>query len=209
METQTRHSERYFCYRRPPGATAWRQLSLFHNYDFVAPIYPLLERAAFGQTLDEARNAFLDPAIFSKRVLLIGEGNGRFLAHCLQHKVGGSITIIDLSGKMLSLLRSRVCRINCRTALQFVQGDFRDWQPDELLFDAIVTHFFLDLFRPNSQRHIVEKIAAISQPEAVWVNVDFRPGLGSPMHRLLIGSSIASTSYLVESKRIDTMILPS
>ena len=143
----------------------------------------MLERAAFGRALDEARNAFLYSVVSRNRLLLIGEGNGRFLAHCLQHKVGGSITVVDLSGKMLSLLRSRVRQIERRTALELIQADFRQWQREGQPFDAIVTHFFLDLFLPGSQWSVIEKIAALSQPETIWVNVDFRPALRSPLSR--------------------------
>ena len=149
----------------------------------MARIYPALERAAFGRALDEARKAFLDSVVSRHRLLLIGEGNGRFLADCLRHKVGGSITVVDSSGKMLSLLRSRVGQIERRTALELIQADFRQWQGWGEPFDAIVTHFFLDLFLPGSQRLVMEKIATVSQPDTVWVNVDFRPTLRSPFHR--------------------------
>ena len=156
---------------------------MFRNYDLVARIYPALERAAFGRALDQARTAFFEPVVSSNRLLLIGEGNGRFLADCLQHKVGGSITVVDSSRKMLSLLQSRVKCIERRTALELIHADFRKWQGAEQPFDAIVTHFFLDLFRPDSQRTVMEKMAVVSQPETIWVNVDFRPILRSACNR--------------------------
>ena len=156
---------------------------IFRNYDPVAWIYPTLERAAFGRTLDAARNAFFDSVVCRNRLLLIGEGNGRFFANCLKHKRGGSITVVDLSGNMLSLLRSRVRRIEPQTAVELVQADFRHWPALGQSFDAIVTHFFLDLFLPGSQRTVIEKIGALSQPETIWVNVDFRPTLRLPINR--------------------------
>ena len=158
---------------------------IFRNYDVVASIYPTLERLAFGGQLDDARNAFFDSLVCRHRLLLIGEGNGRFLGTCLQHKIGGSITVVDLSGKMLSLVRSRVREMEKRTALELVQADFRHWPVAGKQFDGIVTHFFLDLFRPDSQRSIVQKIAALSSREAIWVNVDFQTRLGSPLYRCI------------------------
>jgi ubiquinone/menaquinone biosynthesis C-methylase UbiE len=149
----------------------------------VASLYPTLERAAFGRKLEDARTAFFDSVVCRKRLLLIGEGNGRFLAKCLQRKIGGSITVVDLSGKMLSLVRSRVRRMELRTALELVHSDFRHWQEGRRRFDAVVTHFFLDLFLPDSQRTVIEKITALSQPETIWVNIDFLPTLRSPLSR--------------------------
>lgn len=156
---------------------------IFRNYDVVASIYPALERAAFGRQLDDARNAFFDSLVCRNRLLLIGEGNGRFLGTCLQHKTGGSITVVDLSGKMLSLLRSRVREMEKRTALELVEADFRNWPVAGQLFDGIVTHFFLDLFKPDSQRSVIQKIAALSHRETIWVNVDFQTTLGAPLYR--------------------------
>jgi ubiquinone/menaquinone biosynthesis C-methylase UbiE len=149
----------------------------------VAWIYPTLERVAFGRKLEDARNAFFDSVVCRKRLLLIGEGNGRFLAKCVRHKIGGSITVVDLSGKMLSLVRSRVKRIEVQTALELVHSDFREWQGVGQQFDAVVTHFFLDLFLPDSQRTVIEKITALSRPKTIWVNIDFRPTLASPLNR--------------------------
>jgi ubiquinone/menaquinone biosynthesis C-methylase UbiE len=153
------------------------------NYDFVAPFYPMLERAAFGEGLTEARRASLSPVVSAERALLIGEGNGRFLATCLEEKIGGSITVVESSGKMLSLLRARIQQIALRTKLEIVHADFCEWSPVALPFDIIVTHFFLDLFRPVSQRRVIEKITALSDAKTIWVNVDFRPVIQSSLHR--------------------------
>jgi len=158
---------------------------IFRNYDIVASIYPTLERMAFGQQLDDARKAFFDSLIFRNRLLLIGEGNGRFLGTCLQHKIGGSITVVDLSAEMLSLLRCRVRDMEKRTAVEVVQADFRHWPVAGQSFDGIVTHFFLDLFKPDTQRSIIQKIATLSCRETIWVNVDFQARLSSPLYRCI------------------------
>lgn len=160
-------------------------LIMARNYDFVAPFYPLLERAAFGSGLSEARDASLPAVLSAQRALLIGEGNGRFLASCLNEKCEGSITVVESSGKMLSLLRARIRGIELRTRLELVHADFRDWAAPGADFDVIVTHLFLDLFRPDSQRRILEKITALSTENTVWINVDFRPAIQSRIHRVI------------------------
>ena len=157
----------------------------FANFDLVAAMYPALEWAAFGRALDRARTSFLDRIMCCDRLLLIGEGNGRFLADCLRRKTGGSITVVDSSAKMLSLLRSRIRNIDSRTSLQLLEADFLEWNGDARRFDATVTHFFLDLFKPARQRVVIEKIGALSGPDGIWVDVDFQPGAGSMFHRTI------------------------
>jgi len=49
------------------------------QFDLVAPIYPALECLVFGMLLDDARQAFFDKVLEADRILLVGEGNGRFL----------------------------------------------------------------------------------------------------------------------------------
>ena len=155
------------------------------TYDFVAPFYPLLEKAAFGDGLTEARQASLCPVVLAERALLIGEGNGRFLAACVEEKIGGSITVVDSSERMLSLARSRIRESALQTNVELIHADFCEWSPSEPHFDVIVTHFFLDLFRPESQRRLIEKITALSTVNTIWMNVDYRPVIHSRLHRVI------------------------
>ncbi len=147
------------------------------TFDFVAPVYSTLEWLTFGNALNEARQAFLSRTIMAERLLLIGEGDGRFLAGCLRGKAGGSITVIDSSVTMLARAKARASRIAHRTTLRFVHRDIRAFQQDEEKFDAIVTHFFLDLFRPESQRAVIREITTLADRDGFWVNVDYAPHL--------------------------------
>jgi hypothetical protein len=67
------------------------------TFDSVAPFYPLLERLVFGENLAAARDAFSEDLIQSHRILLIGEGNGRFLKRILEYKKRGTITVVEKS----------------------------------------------------------------------------------------------------------------
>ena len=49
------------------------------EFDLVAPFYPGLERLVFGTHLNNARQTFLLEILKANQVLLVGEGNGRFL----------------------------------------------------------------------------------------------------------------------------------
>lgn len=158
---------------------------LFRNFDFVAPFYPFLERALFGDALEKARSAFASQIAAADCVLLIGEGNGRFLANCLNRKLTGSVTIVDTSRKMIALAHARVSHIKHRTTIRFLHSDIRGLNGELGTFDAVVTHFFLDLFRPESQRQIISKIAQLTKADGFWVNVDYLPIMPNPRQRLI------------------------
>lgn len=157
----------------------------FRNFDFVAPAYPLLERASFGDSLNVARRAFLRQTARATDVLLIGEGNGRFLAELLARKRGGCVTVIDSSPRMLRLLAARVSTIRRYTELKLISADFLIWSGEPARYDAVVTHFFLDLFRPDSQLRAITKITELSKPGVLWVNVDYRITKTNRLHRLV------------------------
>src|SRR5258707_14055296 len=73
------------------------------QFDLVAPLYPVLERWIFGRRLDGARMAFYDAVLQADRILLVGEGNGRFLRSLLARKIGGCVTVVGKSRGMLRL----------------------------------------------------------------------------------------------------------
>ena len=53
------------------------------NADAIAGYYRWIEYAAFGPTLEYARFDFLRYAANARRVLILGEGDGRFLERLL------------------------------------------------------------------------------------------------------------------------------
>src|SRR5215469_10516735 len=119
------------------------------EFDLVAPIYPTLERLVFGAHLDNARQAFVESVIEASRVLLVGEGNGRFLESVIAGKQAGFIKVVEKSRAMIRLAKARAGESR-NVELEFIEADFRLWQSGEE-FDCIVTHFFLDLFNPAAQ----------------------------------------------------------
>jgi SAM-dependent methyltransferase len=78
------------------------------QFDLVAPIYPALERLVFGAHLDNARQAFLKYVLEANRILLVGEGNGRFLKSVIARKLVGCIKVVEKSRMMIRLAKNRV-----------------------------------------------------------------------------------------------------
>jgi ubiquinone/menaquinone biosynthesis C-methylase UbiE len=107
------------------------------------------------------------------KVLLVGEGNGRFLKLLNTRKSSGQVRVVEKSPVMIRLAKNHVGPLG-KVDLEFVQGDFRTCQLGKG-FDCVVTHFFLDLFNPPAQLAIIEKFVELTDETATWINVDFIP----------------------------------
>ena len=145
-----------------------------NTFDSVAAIYPLLEWLSYGNELARARRAFFEQVVSARNILLVGEGNGRFLQECLLHAPQSSITVVDLSSRMLASARRSASRSAASAGLKLIHADFLSWRGRPGTFDLIVTHFFLDLFSPLNQRRVIENIGLSAAPSACWIDVDYR-----------------------------------
>lgn len=154
------------------------------SFDRIAPHYRWIERCFAGHTLQSCRTAFLDDIGASARVLIIGEGDGRFLAELLRRHPQVEVTCVDASATMILLARSR---IDPAASAGFVHADILTWTPPAATFDLIATHFVLDCFRPEDLATVVEKLAAAATPEARWLVSDFRVPAAGPAKWLARG----------------------
>ena len=144
------------------------------SFDRVARSFRLLETIAFGQSLQRARVRWLDTIPRPQRVLILGEGNGRFLCELLRVHPKIDIDCIDASERMLTLARTRTCQRDPESwsRVQFIHADIRNWWPPHS-YDIIVTHFFFDCFPRDEVKAIVDKVARAATPGAVWLLADF------------------------------------
>jgi SAM-dependent methyltransferase len=145
------------------------------NFDFLAPHYRWIEFFAAGPLLQRGRVVFLKQARDARRILILGEGNGRFLAELLRVNSAASVTVLDASARMLELARRRVQAHGLSNQrIRFVHQDINVWPGHSERFDLVVTHFFLDGFPPEQLKNIVQKIAANTSANAHWLLADFR-----------------------------------
>jgi len=153
------------------------------SFDTVAPWYRTLETIAFGNALQRARVACLGEIGSPRRGLLVGEGNGRFLAALLHQQPLIRIDCVDSSQRMLDLARRRISETNPNQIdrVAFLQRDIASWSPNDR-YDLIVTHFFFDCFEMKEVGNIVAKLAQAAAPKAVWLLADFRIPDGGLAH---------------------------
>src|SRR5580692_757823 len=114
------------------------------NCDAIAPYYHFLERVSFGTALERARFAFLPEIACSRRALLCGGGDGRFLAEFLRCNRGVQVDFVDLSPKMVQLAERRVFAMgnSFRQRVHFYAASVGEFVPAQAAeYDLMVTHF--------------------------------------------------------------------
>lgn len=160
------------------------------SFDTLAPYYRGMEWVTAGEKLQRCRTAFLNGVREANNILILGEGNGRFLAECRKKFPDAKITSVDASARMLALSRRRLAGQgdSCKS-IDFVCADALAWTPPEKSFDLIVTHFFLDCFRPEQVEMLVAKLTQAALPRTHWLLADFQStgvGLGRYRSRLIL-----------------------
>lgn len=144
------------------------------SFDPLAPYYHGMEILLAGGKLHRGRVAFLDQIPPPQNILLPGEGHGRTLLECRRRFPGSHITCVDASERMLAQARKQLARRQLSAArVQFIHADLRHWLPPAQAYDLIITHYFLDCFRPDQLAQILPRIAAAATPDATWLLADF------------------------------------
>ena len=144
------------------------------NCNAIARWYQLLEYLAFGRALQRRRQEYMNEVAYARRVLILGDGDGRFTAEFLRRSTADSIDSVDLSSRMLGLAENRVwARSINPVRVRFHHGDARTVKlPGR--YDLIVSHFFLDCFTPDEMPALVARIAQAASPQAWWLISEFR-----------------------------------
>ena len=140
------------------------------NADRIARQYAWLEYAAFGDALQRRRVALLPEVAGARRVLVLGDGDGRFLDKLVRQNSQAQVDYADLSGRMLKLAQARAGT----ERVTYHQADALEIALPERSYDLIVTHFFLDCFNDAGAERLVERVARAACPRALWLVSEFR-----------------------------------
>ncbi len=151
------------------------------DFDRIARPYRWLEYFSFGPMLERCRFYRLPQLANARRALVLGDGDGRFLACLLRKNPQIQVDAVDLSPAMLELLRKRVeaCALS-RIKLHCV--DAREFMPPAN-YDLVITHFFLDCFTTDELHALVGRIRCHLTQDACWVLSEFATPSG-PMSLL-------------------------
>jgi SAM-dependent methyltransferase len=145
------------------------------DFNLIARPYRWLEYLTVGRALERCRTCYLPQLRDRRRALVLGDGDGRFLAQLLAHNPHLQADAVDTSITMLGLLRERSeaatpdadtrLRIHHTNALTF---------PLAGRYDLVVTHFFFDCLGQAELNTLVTRVASALAPGALWVVSDFR-----------------------------------
>jgi SAM-dependent methyltransferase len=156
------------------------------NFNPIARPYRWLEYFTLGRALERCRLHFLPFLLDQKRALVIGDGDGRFLAALMAANPHIHADAIDTSAAMLQLLSKRC---GAPTRLQTHHASALTFAPTGC-YDLVVTHFFLDCLTQSDLEVLIARIATALSPGALWLISDFRipPGPMRLPARILVRS---------------------
>jgi len=144
------------------------------SFDHLAPFYCGMEFVLAGEKLQRCRLAWLGEVKDCRRVLIAGQGPGRFLTECAKALPEARIHCVDASAGMIQRAKLALQRKRLDSdRITFEQATLPDWHPPKGEFDLLVTHFFLDCFPPDRLRQVVSRLASAAQPGAKWLLADF------------------------------------
>lgn len=140
------------------------------NFDRVARIYRWAEYLSLGPLLERTREHFLQQLTDRQRALVLGDGDGRFLAKLLHQNSSMQAVAVDTSNAMLRLLQARCGFADDRLQARHDSALTTDPPRDT---DLIVTHFFLDCLTQAEVHALALRLGDTVEPGTLWIVSDF------------------------------------
>jgi cyclopropane fatty-acyl-phospholipid synthase-like methyltransferase len=167
------------------------------SFDRIARAYHWLEYLSFGPLLQRARLYWLPQTAGCKHALVLGDGDGRFLARLLLYNPQLHAEAVDASSAMLGLLQQRASAAGPAARLNTRCQDIRDFTPASQ-YDLVASHFFLDCLTTEEATALASRIRPCLFPEARWIVTDFAVPAGKMAlpARLLVRSLYAAFGVL-------------
>lgn len=141
------------------------------GFNKLARVYRWMEYATFGPLLQQTRLQFVPEISAARRVLVLGDGDGRFCVRMLLAAPQAQAVAMDASAAMLHRLRLRAVRAGVADRLTTVHGDASVALP-EGEFDLVCTHFFLDCLDDDAVGALALRVRR-QCPGAMWVVSEF------------------------------------
>jgi ubiquinone/menaquinone biosynthesis C-methylase UbiE len=157
------------------------------TFDRLARAYQPIEYFVFGRGLQRCRVAFVPQLTDCRRVLILGEGDGRFLAAFLKANPVATVDVLDVSARMAQRAQRRIAALPGSERVRFTVADARTVEWPATSYDAIVTNFFLDCFPADQLDALIGRLAQTLSPGGRWVVGDFNmPPTGAPRRRAAV-----------------------
>jgi cyclopropane fatty-acyl-phospholipid synthase-like methyltransferase len=142
------------------------------NFDRIARPYRWLEYLSFGPFLERCRFYRIPQLTSNRRALILGDGDGRFLARLLAANRELRADVVDQSPTMLRLLQARAAAIHARDRISIHHANALTFTPTGA-YDLVVTHFFLDCFTTAEVNSLIKTVRHHLAPNALWLVSEF------------------------------------
>jgi len=154
------------------------------NFDGIAQHYHWMERLSFGRSLQRCRTRFIPELSHFEAVLIVGEGDGRFLEALLKHNSMVKADVVDSSAAMLALAQRRAQDAG---RVKTFHVNALEFEPSQK-YDAIVTNFFLDCLTQEQLNALVKRYVHFLNPGGLWIVSEFSipHGVVRPFAKLLV-----------------------
>lgn len=150
-------------------------MSVASGFDRLAPWYDGLVKLAFGREVYRAQVQWLDRIPAGARVLIIGGGTGWILSEVLRRSQASQVTYLEISEGMLVQTRQRMQREGWPLERYVLRrGSWQDLSEEET-YEAVLTFFFLDLFKEAEVRNLMWALSQRVDKQGVWLFADFLP----------------------------------
>jgi ubiquinone/menaquinone biosynthesis C-methylase UbiE len=143
------------------------------SFDKLAPWYHFLETISYGNQLQQCRISQIAELKEVKNVLILGDGNGRFLESLLKSNCNAKIESLDISRNMIGLANARITPLPNNSQVVFIHTDVFDWDFPKCKYDLVVTNFFLDCFTYSESTNLLDKISLSLKPGGKLIYGDF------------------------------------
>ena len=156
----------------------------------LARVYCWMEYFSFGLYLQRCRTLRIAEMAACRRVLVYGDGDGRFLAELVRSARSMQIAAVDASSEML---RQATKQLPSEARARLVQADALGCEVSafpEACFDLVVSHFFFDCFDEEELSTLVARANAAAVEGAMWVVSDFaipQQPVARQLGRLVVG----------------------
>jgi ubiquinone/menaquinone biosynthesis C-methylase UbiE len=145
------------------------------NCNPIARFYRFFEYLRFGRALERCRFAMLPHIQIPENVLLIGDGDGRFLRELAKKQAALHIDYIDVSAVMLQLAQRhlRYAHIDPLHQIYYHQADVRTATLPRKDYDLVCCHFLFDVFSARELQPLIRRVAAHTTNDAQWIVSEF------------------------------------
>jgi len=158
---------------------------LHRSFDNLSNIYRTLEYIAFGTLLQRARRSSLQ--VFEShpnaRVLILGDGDGRFSCEAILRNPNISIDILDSSQGMLAAVINRIRKADSRVLERYnpILGNTLTYEYPFHHYDIVVCQFFIDCFASAEANDLIARLTLALKSGGKFSYVDFAHPKLQPM----------------------------